>query len=530
MDADASLADQGNRAAPGQVEAPAWTNPTPAKRYDLVVIGHSVAGICAAHQGRRAGRRVALVSEHWRGSFDSAQVWVVEDALRRAAQVVHQLARGKAYGWPPSEGAQFDFAGLMARVGQLRRKISAERTFRALADSGIDFYVGQAVFTQRDALEVDGRQLKFRRAVLATGARSAPAVIDGADGAGCLTPEDFLELDRLPRSLGVIGTGPRQCCWAQTFRRLGSQLHLAGHAGTILPEHHLEAASLVQAQLEKEGVRLHLGCDGLRIERTGSKRAIVIEKKGDKEKLFLDQIIIDSPREPNTAGLGLEAAQVEFTDQGVVVGHWLQTTNRRIFAAGEVCGRQFSCPALAEAMGRLCVHNAFGRRRRRLEKLVVARCVRTDPEVIELGLGPAEAARQRIQIDTYRAELAEAGQALPEGGENGFVMVHVRRATGRIVGACVVAGGAGEPIAPLSLLISQKLTLAALADIVPCRPSRFELLKLLADRYAEGPQPSLRALLGETWRKRWRRLPNRAINRPEAEGTTSRNCARRGLQ
>ena len=353
-------------------------------------------------------------------------------------------------------------------------------------------------------MEVGGRELLFRKAILATGARSCPATVAGAEQAGCWTAEDLLDLVELPRRLAVIGTGPRPCRWAQIFGRLGSTVHLIGRRRQILPDAEPEAASIVRAQLEKEGISLRLGCDSLAIHRTGTQRAVVVEHEGQKEKLFVDQVLLECPREPNTAGLGLEVAGVAYTERGVIVSDRLATTNRRVFAAGEVCGPEFSPPEVAQAMARLGVHNALPYGRRKLSRLVIPRSTGTDPEVIQLGLTPAEAEARQIEIDTYRADLSERSRAVLDRGEAGFVAVHVRRATGRVVGACVVAREAGELIGPLTVLIAQKLSLAALADVIPCSPSHLEVLKRLADEYRRAPKPLPWAVLAESWRA-WRR-------------------------
>lgn len=512
MDADNSLTGQADDQPSGQVEARTPKDPTPTDRYDLVVLGGGRAGVWAAAEGRRLGRRVALVARPDADDASPAEVWAVEEALWQAARAVHRSACGGQFGGRPSEVRDVDFARVMAWVGEVRAKATQERRLQQLVQDGIDVYLGQPVFIRRDALEVDGRPLKFRRAILAAESRPVAADSGGANRADCLTPERLPKLRELPRRLAVIGTGPRECRWAQTFRRFGSDVHLIGQAGTILPEEDPEAAATVRRQLEEEAVRLHLGCNCLSIEKTGNKHAVIIEKDGRKEKLFLDQTLVDRVREPDIAGLGLHAAGVAFSERGVLVGVDLRTTNRRIFAAGDVCGRRFAGPEVAEATGRLSVQNALGRRRRTLDQLIIPHHISTDPEIVRVGLTPAEAARRQVVIDTYRAELSEVDQDAPDPQGNGFAVVRVRRATGRVLGACVVAENAKELIAPLVLLMSGKRTLADLAEVIPCRPSRCELLRLLAERYAAGRRPSRRAHFAETCRHGWRGLRLGAIH------------------
>lgn len=176
-------------------------------------------------------------------------------------------------------------------------------------------------------------------------------------------------------------------------------------------------------------------------------------------------------------------------ERGVAVDSCMRTTNRRILAIGEVCGQEFASPAIAEVVARRCVANAFAWWPRPLERLAVARCVWTDPEVVSLGQIEPDGPQALVATDTYRVDVAETDQAVLEQRERGFAMVRVRRATGRIVGACLVADEASELVDPLLLLMAHDLPLAVLLDVMASYPSRFELLQRLADRYRRGPRP-----------------------------------------
>jgi pyruvate/2-oxoglutarate dehydrogenase complex dihydrolipoamide dehydrogenase (E3) component len=210
-------------------------------------------------------------------------------------------------------------------------------------------------------------------------------------------------------------------------------------------------------------------------------------------------------QEPDLKGLGLETAGVAYTQCGVEVDDRLRTTNRRVFAAGNVCGGRFAPPEMAEAMARLCVHNAFHLRSKRLSRTVVPRCIWTDPEIVGVGLTPAEAAERGIEIDTYRAEMSEIAAAVLDGHDEGFVIVYARHGTGRILGGTIVAARASELIGPLGLMIARRISLDALADSTACRPSRFEVFALIADCYRRNQSPSRWRMLREKLRACWRR-------------------------
>lgn len=506
MDAETSPSVANERLAPAPDPSTGWTNPVPQGRYDLVVIGDDVGVTRVAQEAARSGRKVALAGRRPGQSVSRAQVWAAVHALRRLARLASRVAGDKAFGGSMAAGV--DFAEAMQWAREVRAKTFLDESPETLARQGIDVYCGRATFTRHDALRVEDCELTFRRALVATGSRPVSTSVDGADQAGCLTSDDVLELEELPRRLAVIGVGPRACCWAQTFRRLGSEVYLIGRGETILPSSEPEAVSLIEGQFEKEGIRFRRGCERLSVRKTGNLWAVTSTRKGRQEKLFVDRVLLDDVREPNTAGLALEAAGVASTARGVLVGGRLQTTNRRVFAAGDVCGDAFFCPEVAEAMARLCLRNAFALFGRKFNQLVVPRAVWTDPEIIQIGLTPAEAAARQIKIDTYRAELAQADAAVPGCAAGGFAAVHVRRGSGRIVGAGVVGEEAGELIGPLALLMAGKLSLGALGDVIPCHPTRFEVLRRLADRFLQAPRPSRWARLTAAWgrgRKRTRR-------------------------
>jgi len=470
-------------------------------RYELVIVGSGRAAICASREAARLGVRAALVVEEPWAYRRESDAWFLRQVLRRIAGLAHQLVAGPFHTDPPLAIGWPDFAAVMAWVRATREQIAAgplipcdkelphPRDARQLPQAGAEVLTGQAVFTGRDTLEVDTRQLRFRRAIVATGARQMKTEIEGGEQIECLTSKTLVELSELPQRLAVIGTGPVSCQLAQSFCRLGSRVYLIGPSANILPGVEPEAAAVVQSRLVKEAVCLKLGCEHLAVEQTGNLLTVVIGREGRKEKLFVDKVLLEERAEPNTAGLGLETAGVAYTDRGVVISDRLQTTNRRIFAAGAICGNEFSSLEAAEATARLALDNCLQRNRRKLNRRLLCRCVYTEPEIAQFGLSPTEASAEGNEIQTYRAELGQTVAAVLPGGEDGFAVVHLRRRTGRVVGATIVSEEAGALISPLALLASRNLPLAALADVIPCRAGRFDLLRRMAECHAARTSP-----------------------------------------
>ncbi len=442
--------------------------PAPAGGYRLAILGGDAAGTAAAREAARRGVRVALI--------------------------LPEAGRGE----PPEP----------TPLGQQIRRLQWRTGRRSPAwqpeGPGIDLYVGEAFFSGRRGIVVGGREIRFGKAAVASGCGPGPLGVAGAEESDCLRAETLEQLAEVPGRLAVVGCGEEECGWAQAFRRLGSQVHLIAEEEGILPGEEPEVAELLQARFAQDEIRLHLGCQELSLETTGNLRAVVIGREGRKEKVLVDRVLVCPARRPKVEGLGLESAGVAYSDQGVVVGERLQTTNGRVFAAGGACGERFATPEAAAATGVLAVHNALSVTSRRLSQLVIPRGIYTDPGVVQVGLTRGEAAARGMEIDTYRADLCGAEESIAGGRGPGRIAVHVERGTGRIAGATVVADGADELIAPLVLLMTRRWSLAALADVIACCGSRLEALVGLGERWRQSRRGAIGSGLIERWRD-WRR-------------------------
>jgi pyruvate/2-oxoglutarate dehydrogenase complex dihydrolipoamide dehydrogenase (E3) component len=282
--------------------------------------------------------------------------------------------------------------------------------------------------------------------------------------------------------------GPIGCEMAQAFRRLGCEVVAFEASPQVLPREDADAAGIVQRRLAEEGVELLLGCRIERVERRGAERIVhVTEAGGGARQVAVGDLLVAVGRAPNVEGLGLEAAGVAYDARaGVRVNDYLQTANPRIYAAGDVCmGWKFT--HAADAAAKIAVQNALFSLgplgKRRLSSLVMPWCTYTDPEVAHVGLYAAEAARAGIELDCYQVPLTAVNRAVADGEEDGFVRVHVRRGTDRIVGATIVAAHAGEMIGELCLAMAGGLGLAAISNAIHPYPTQAEGIKRAAGLY-----------------------------------------------
>ena len=418
--------DVHNRTLVANVHPEDWTNPEPAGRYNLVVIGAGTAGLVTAAGAAGLGARVALVERGLMGGDCLNVGCVPSKGLIRAGRAVADVRGAGEFGVRVPPGASADFGAVMDRMRRLRAKISRLDSAARFRGLGVDVFFGAARFSGPDTVDVAGVTLRFKKAVIATGARAAEPPIPGLAEAGYLTNETVFSLTDLPRRLAVIGGGPIGCELAQAFARFGAQVSLLGGERQILPREDSDAAECVARALSRDGVDLRLGTRVERIERAGAARVIHVTSGGAAARLAADAILVAVGRAPNVEGLGLEDVGVAHdTRAGVAVDDRLRTTNPRIYAAGDVCSAH-KFTHNSDAQARIVIQNALFLGRARTSALTLPWCTYTDPEVAHVGLSEREAAARGIAVRTFVQELADVDRAVLDGEAEGFVKIHVR--------------------------------------------------------------------------------------------------------
>jgi pyruvate/2-oxoglutarate dehydrogenase complex dihydrolipoamide dehydrogenase (E3) component len=476
-----------------------WTNPTPAGRYHLVVVGAGTAGLIAASFAAGAGARVALVERHLMGGDCLNVGCVPSKSIIRSSRVYAELRDAVALGWHVPAGAVADFEAVMVRMRRIRARISPnDSAARYREDKGVDVFFGSARFTSETTLDVDGTTLRFKKALIATGARPARLPIPGLAEAGYLTNETVFNLTMRPRRLAVIGGGPIGSELAQAFCRLGCEVTLLEMSDHLLVREDRDAAAIVQATMIRDGVRVVVKCGIERVEHQGAEKVIHFTRDG-VQRVTVDEILVGAGRVPNTE-LGLDAAGVNHDSKGVTVDDTLQTSNPRIYAAGDVC-MAWKFTHAAEDAARLAVQNALFPGRRRLSALTMPWCTYTDPEVAHVGLYEHQAAAQGVSVTTYTHHWSDVDRAITDGEDDGFVRVHTRAGSDEILGATIVARHAGEMISEVTLAMVARLGLGTLANVIHPYPTQADALRRVAFQYSvTRVTPLVKRLLG-VWLK-----------------------------
>jgi pyruvate/2-oxoglutarate dehydrogenase complex dihydrolipoamide dehydrogenase (E3) component len=488
-----------------QVHPPGWVNPEPAARYHLVVVGAGTAGLVTAAGAAGLGARVALVERALMGGDCLNVGCVPSKGVLRAARAWQDAREAAVRFAGPAAVGDGDFAAAMERMRRIRADISHHDSAERFRGLGIDVFLGDGRFVAPDAVEVGGRRLRFRRAVIATGARAAAPPIDGLEDAGYRTNETIFDLRERPPRLAVIGAGPIGCELAQAFARLGSEVTLLDHNDRVLAREDADAAAVVERALAADGVRLELGAEVRRVERRGESRVVVTGRGGEGgegAEIEADELLVAVGRAPNVEGLGLEAAGVEHGRRGVVVDDRLRTTNKRIYAAGDVASR-FKFTHVADAEARIVIQNALFFGRKKASGLIVPWCTYTSPEVAHVGLSARDARERGIAVDTVTVPLEATDRARLDGDE-GFLRVHVKAGGDEILGATLVAPHAGETISEITLAMAAGAGLGKIAEVIHPYPTQAEVIKRAADQWRRGKLTPTVARVFRGWFKMFR--------------------------
>jgi pyruvate/2-oxoglutarate dehydrogenase complex dihydrolipoamide dehydrogenase (E3) component len=473
-----------------------WRNPQPAERYDFVVIGAGTAGLVAAHGAAALGAKVALVERELLGGDCLNIGCVPSKAILRTARLYAEMRDAERYGAQIPRDIRVDFPAVMQRMRGIRARISRADSAQRLGAAGVDVFFGEARFSGADTLAVDGVKLRFKKAMIATGARPDTPAIPGLIEAGFLTNENVFDLVELPRRLLVIGGGPLGCELAQAFCRFGAQTTIVQEIPMFLPKEERDAAQILSDAFARDGIEVRLNTRAINVRVENGLKLVDLVSEDYKSTVAVDAILTGVGRLPNVEGLNLEAAGVDCeAATGVRVNDFLQTSNPRIYAAGDAC-LEHKFTHTADASARIVVRNALFPGRERLSALTIPWCTYTDPEIAHVGLYVRQARERNIPVKTFTIPMHAVDRAITDSEETGFVKVHVKERTDRIVGATIVARHAGDMINEITLAIVAGIGLRTLARVIHAYPTQADAIRMAADAYnLTRLTPTIRSLL-----------------------------------
>jgi pyruvate/2-oxoglutarate dehydrogenase complex dihydrolipoamide dehydrogenase (E3) component len=452
------------------------------ERFDLAVIGGGTAGLVTAAVSAGIGARTALVERNRLGGECLWTGCVPSKAMIRSASVLASIRRAEEFGIRAGE-AEADFAAVMARVRRTIAAIEPHDSPERFRGMGVDVVQGHARFLSPEEAEVDGRRVRSKRWVLATGSRTAVPPIPGLEEAGFRTHEDVWELERLPASMLVLGGGPIGMEMAQSFARLGSRVTLAESGDRLLKREDPEVVEVLRRALVREGVDVRLGTRVEAVRAEGGERVATLRAgSAPPEELRAEVVFVATGRRPNVEGMGLEALGVETGEDGIRVDARLRTSAANAWAAGDVVG-PYRFTHVADYHGRLAAPNALFPIGRKTDYRVVPWCTYTEPELARVGLLESEA-RERWgdAAGVFRYAHDSLDRAVCDGEPEGLTKL-VTDPKGRLVGAHIAGPRAGETIHEAVLAIRHRLKLSDLSGMIHVYPTYPESIRRGSDAY-----------------------------------------------
>ena len=448
-----------------------------AQDCDLCIIGGGSAGLTVAAGAAQLGARVVLIERGEMGGDCLNYGCVPSKALIAAGHAAQAMRDAGRFGIAPVEPA-VDFAATMDHVQGVIAAIAPIDSAERFEKLGVRVLRTAARFVSPDTVEVGGERIRARRFVIASGSRPTAPPIPGLDTVPYLTNETVFANRQRPQHLAIIGGGPIGMEMAQAHRRLGARVTVL-EAATILGKDDPELAAIVTARLESEGVVLR---DKVRISRvSGAAGAISIELDGG-ERIDASHLLVAAGRAPNIEDLDLDKAGVAFTRRGVTVDKRLRTSNRRIYAIGDVNGLH-PFTHMAGFQGSLVIRNALFRLPVNVHATALPWATYTDPELAQVGLSEAQARERHADgVRVVRWPLHENDRAQAERATAGLVKVVADR-RGRVLGAGIVAPHAGELIHVWCLAMARGLKLGTVAQMVVPYPTLGEASKRAAGSF-----------------------------------------------
>ncbi len=441
---------------------------------DVCVIGAGSGGLSVAAGAAQLGVRVVLIERGAMGGDCLNTGCVPSKALLAAAHAAQGVRDAAALGvtaGPP----QVDFAAVQRHVHGTIASIAPHDSQERFEGLGVTVLRVPARFLDPRTVDADGTRVRAKRFVLATGSRPAVPDLPGLDGVPFLTNETIFTLTELPRHLVVLGGGPIGCELAQAFRRLGAEVTVLARS-RLLPREDADLSAVVAARLRAEGVDVR---EHVSVSAVGPGITLALSHGGP---LTGSHLLVATGRQPTVEGLGLDVAGVAVEKAGVRVDHRLRTTNRRIYAVGDVAGLgQFTHLAgyhASRVVQAMLFRLPLGR-----TGAAIPRVTYTDPELAQVGLTEAQArAAHGDGVRVLTAPLADNDRARCEGRTDGLLKVVTTR-RGRVLGAGVVGAQAGDLLAPWILAVDGAVSLRALAGMVAPYPTRGEVTKRAAGAY-----------------------------------------------
>jgi pyruvate/2-oxoglutarate dehydrogenase complex dihydrolipoamide dehydrogenase (E3) component len=448
--------------------------------FDLIVIGSGSGGSVGAHFAAKKGKKVAVFEKHKvLGGECPNWACVPTKALLHAAETYQTVLGAEKYGIKTGS-VGFDYKKVKAWKDLVVSRTGTSEGDQAFAEAGIAVYHAEARFVNKHTITANGRRFTANKFLIASGTTDFIPPIEGLEKTGYITFRRAIDLEKLPKSIFVIGGGAIGVEFAHLFNSFGSDVTLLEVAPRLLGREEPEAADLCKAIFNAKGVNAITGGTIFEIRKHGDKKLVSYSDGRSNFVAEVDEILVAAGKKPNT-DLGLENANVEFNKRGIITDNFMKTTTNNIFAAGDVVG-PYQFTHTASYQSRLAAHNMYSRTNPiESDYTSIPRCVFMSPEIASVGLTEAEARAYKKPIKIGLVPISVVGRSNTSNQSTGFVKL-VATQKGVIIGGTIVAPRAGEMIHEVALAIHNRDTAAQIASYVHAFPTWNEAIRVAATK------------------------------------------------
>jgi pyruvate/2-oxoglutarate dehydrogenase complex dihydrolipoamide dehydrogenase (E3) component len=454
--------------------------------FDMGILGGGSGGLTVASGSAQLGAKTLLVEKERELGGDCLHFGCVPSkTLIRTAHVYHVMKNAEQYGLPPVEVKPVDFREVAKRIQSVISVIQKHDSVERFCKLGARVEIGEAHFVDQHAIRLNGETHTARNWVIATGSSPSIPPIEGLDETPHITNKEIFSLERLPKSMIVLGAGPIAIEMAQAFCRLGTKVYVVQRSNQILSKEDKDMADQVMNVLKAEGITFYLSSSVVNTKDLGNEREVMIKTgEGKTMSLRSEMILVAMGREANLGGLGLENTGVEFDRKGLKLDQRLRTNHKHIYGAGDVTGTHIFTHA-AGYEGGIVISNAIFHLPRKADYTFLPWCTYTDPELASIGMNEKMAKAAGIEYSVWMEEFRDNDRSLAEGEKVGKIKMLLDEKE-KPIGIQILGPRAGDLVSEWVAVLNGKVKLSTLASAVHPYPTLGEINKKVAGTFLSG--------------------------------------------
>lgn len=455
--------------------------------FDFVIIGSGSAAMSAASKASELGVKTAVIERGPSVGGTCVNVGCVPSKYLLATGDIYYYASHNGFeGISGGENLKLDFKKAIESKRRLVEGLRNDKYEKVLQTlPSVTKFDGTAKFTGDHEVSFKGKKIWGEKFLIATGSSTFVPPIDGIEDVGYLTNVEALDLDRLPKSMIVLGGGPLGLEFAQMYSHFGTKVCVIQRSPKLLPRMEPEIGNAVYKYLSDEGIEICLSANAKSLRMDGVEKVLTVGDGDEIKEYRGEQVLAATGRTPNSGGLGLEEIGIELGKRGeVVINEFQQTSVDHIYAAGDVRGEPM-LETTAAKEGNIVAQNAFRGTKKKIDYNAVPSCIFTHPQIAMVGMTDAKAKAEGIDCSCRTLYFDVIPKAKIIKDTRGVIKMVAESESGRILGVSVVCPDAGDLIHEATLAVKHNLTIYDIIDTVHVFPTLSESIKLVAQSYVK---------------------------------------------